>query len=163
MRSLLQILPSMKCYQFETQCYFILDFVCLFGFFFFFFFFKPSIKYWPDTSNYNLHADLHVRFPIQILITVKDVVYVYWLFDLFMTYLEIIFMADCYISDAATQWTLQFQRDACDVMIPPCLENRCVKFYHPTRKEGALQKICKQDVCRCAEGNVFNFVSCKKV
>nr|AZZ09373.1 putative complement component c3 [Ctenopharyngodon idella] len=31
------------------------------------------------------------------------------------------------------------------------IENRCVKFYHPTRKEGALQKICKQDVCQCAE------------
>ncbi|KAK7165650.1 hypothetical protein R3I93_005655 [Phoxinus phoxinus] len=33
------------------------------------------------------------------------------------------------------------------------IENRCVKFYHPTRKEGALQKICKNDVCRCAEEN----------
>ncbi|KAK9981650.1 hypothetical protein ABG768_001174 [Culter alburnus] len=33
------------------------------------------------------------------------------------------------------------------------IENRCVKFYHPTRKEGALQKICKQDVCQCAEEN----------
>nr|AZZ09375.1 putative complement component c3 [Ctenopharyngodon idella] len=31
------------------------------------------------------------------------------------------------------------------------IENRCVKFYHPTRREGALQKICKQDVCQCAE------------
>ncbi|XP_073698376.1 complement C3 [Garra rufa] len=33
------------------------------------------------------------------------------------------------------------------------IENRCVKFYHPTRKEGALQKICKNDVCQCAEEN----------
>ncbi|XP_051749274.1 complement C3 [Ctenopharyngodon idella] len=33
------------------------------------------------------------------------------------------------------------------------IENRCVKFYHPTRREGALQKICKQDVCQCAEEN----------
>nr|QGH45421.1 complement system-related protein C3a.1-2 [Cyprinus carpio] len=31
------------------------------------------------------------------------------------------------------------------------LENRCVRFYHPTRKEGAFQKICKNDVCQCAE------------
>ncbi|RXN25900.1 complement C3-like protein [Labeo rohita] len=33
------------------------------------------------------------------------------------------------------------------------IENRCVKFYHPTRKEGALQKICKNEVCQCAEEN----------
>ncbi|XP_052401152.1 complement C3-like [Carassius gibelio] len=33
------------------------------------------------------------------------------------------------------------------------LENRCVRFYHPTRKEGAVQKICKNDVCQCAEEN----------
>ncbi|XP_043094014.1 complement C3 isoform X2 [Puntigrus tetrazona] len=33
------------------------------------------------------------------------------------------------------------------------IENRCVKFYHPTKKEGALQKICKNDVCQCAEEN----------
>ncbi|KAL1281259.1 hypothetical protein QQF64_000062 [Cirrhinus molitorella] len=33
------------------------------------------------------------------------------------------------------------------------IENRCVRFYHPTRKEGALQKICKNDVCQCAEEN----------
>uniref|UniRef100_A0A8C1ZC95 Uncharacterized protein n=1 Tax=Cyprinus carpio TaxID=7962 RepID=A0A8C1ZC95_CYPCA len=33
------------------------------------------------------------------------------------------------------------------------LENRCVRFYHPTRKEGAFQKICKNDVCQCAEEN----------
>ncbi|XP_059409015.1 complement C3-like [Carassius carassius] len=33
------------------------------------------------------------------------------------------------------------------------IENRCLKFYHPTRKEGALQKICKNDVCQCAEEN----------
>lgn len=31
-----------------------------------------------------------------------------------------------------------------------------MKFYHPIRKEGALQKICKNDVCQCAEGTVFN-------
>ncbi|KAI7810846.1 complement C3 [Triplophysa rosa] len=31
------------------------------------------------------------------------------------------------------------------------MENRCVKFYHPTRKQGALQKICHKDVCQCAE------------
>uniref|UniRef100_A0A8C1RIH0 Complement component c3a, duplicate 4 n=1 Tax=Cyprinus carpio TaxID=7962 RepID=A0A8C1RIH0_CYPCA len=33
------------------------------------------------------------------------------------------------------------------------IENRCLRFYHPTRKEGALQKICKNDVCQCAEEN----------
>ncbi|XP_052459368.1 complement C3-like [Carassius gibelio] len=33
------------------------------------------------------------------------------------------------------------------------IENRCLKFYHPTRKEGALQKICQKDVCQCAEEN----------
>uniref|UniRef100_A0A671QBL0 Complement component c3a, duplicate 4 n=1 Tax=Sinocyclocheilus anshuiensis TaxID=1608454 RepID=A0A671QBL0_9TELE len=33
------------------------------------------------------------------------------------------------------------------------IENRCVRFYHPTRKEGAFQKICKNDVCQCAEEN----------
>lgn len=38
---------------------FILDFVFLFFIYLFFsyFFFKPSIKYWPNTSNYNLHAE----------------------------------------------------------------------------------------------------------
>uniref|UniRef100_A0A8C1RIG7 Complement component c3a, duplicate 4 n=1 Tax=Cyprinus carpio TaxID=7962 RepID=A0A8C1RIG7_CYPCA len=34
------------------------------------------------------------------------------------------------------------------------IENRCLRFYHPTRKEGALQKICKNDVCQCAEGKI---------
>uniref|UniRef100_A0A672K3X3 Complement C3-like n=1 Tax=Sinocyclocheilus grahami TaxID=75366 RepID=A0A672K3X3_SINGR len=36
------------------------------------------------------------------------------------------------------------------------IENRCVRFYHPTRKEGAFQKICKNDVCQCAEGKWSN-------
>ncbi|KAJ8246284.1 hypothetical protein GJAV_G00265870 [Gymnothorax javanicus] len=31
------------------------------------------------------------------------------------------------------------------------MENRCVKFYHPERKGGALSKICHEDVCHCAE------------
>ncbi|XP_056621745.1 complement C3-like [Triplophysa dalaica] len=33
------------------------------------------------------------------------------------------------------------------------MENRCLKFYHPTRKQGALKKICHKDVCQCAEDN----------
>ncbi|KAG9337241.1 hypothetical protein JZ751_029526, partial [Albula glossodonta] len=31
------------------------------------------------------------------------------------------------------------------------LENRCVKFYHPEKEGGALNRICHEDVCRCAE------------
>ncbi|KAG9337246.1 hypothetical protein JZ751_029531 [Albula glossodonta] len=34
-----------------------------------------------------------------------------------------------------------------------CQKNRCVKFYHPERKGGALNRICHEDVCRCAEEN----------
>ncbi|KAL7845319.1 hypothetical protein AOLI_G00235110 [Acnodon oligacanthus] len=32
-------------------------------------------------------------------------------------------------------------------------EKRCTKFYHPTKKEGALSRLCddQQDLCRCAE------------
>uniref|UniRef100_A0A674BQ17 Complement C3-like n=1 Tax=Salmo trutta TaxID=8032 RepID=A0A674BQ17_SALTR len=30
-------------------------------------------------------------------------------------------------------------------------ENRCVKFYHPTKKDGTLNRLCQDDVCRCAE------------
>uniref|UniRef100_A0A674BUD0 Complement C3-like n=1 Tax=Salmo trutta TaxID=8032 RepID=A0A674BUD0_SALTR len=33
-------------------------------------------------------------------------------------------------------------------------ENRCVKFYHPTKKDGTLNRLCQDDVCRCAEGNL---------
>ncbi|KAI1886573.1 hypothetical protein AGOR_G00197200 [Albula goreensis] len=33
------------------------------------------------------------------------------------------------------------------------LENRCVKFYHPEKEDGALNRICHEDVCRCAEEN----------
>ncbi|KAI1886574.1 hypothetical protein AGOR_G00197210 [Albula goreensis] len=33
------------------------------------------------------------------------------------------------------------------------MENRCVKFYHPVKKDGALNRICHEDVCRCAEEN----------
>uniref|UniRef100_A0A4W5R2V4 Anaphylatoxin-like domain-containing protein n=1 Tax=Hucho hucho TaxID=62062 RepID=A0A4W5R2V4_9TELE len=31
-------------------------------------------------------------------------------------------------------------------------ENRCVKFYHPMKKGGTLNRLCQDDVCRCAEG-----------
>ncbi|KAL4604952.1 complement C3 [Arapaima gigas] len=33
------------------------------------------------------------------------------------------------------------------------MENRCTKFYHPEKKDGALNRICHSDVCRCAEEN----------
>uniref|UniRef100_A0A4W5QXY5 Anaphylatoxin-like domain-containing protein n=1 Tax=Hucho hucho TaxID=62062 RepID=A0A4W5QXY5_9TELE len=29
--------------------------------------------------------------------------------------------------------------------------NRCVKFYHPMKKGGTLNRLCQDDVCRCAE------------
>uniref|UniRef100_A0A4W5QFS4 Uncharacterized protein n=1 Tax=Hucho hucho TaxID=62062 RepID=A0A4W5QFS4_9TELE len=29
--------------------------------------------------------------------------------------------------------------------------NRCVKFYHPMEKDGTLNRLCQDDVCRCAE------------
>ncbi|XP_064179565.1 complement C3-like [Anguilla rostrata] len=32
-------------------------------------------------------------------------------------------------------------------------ENRCMKFYHPEKKNGTLNRICHEDVCRCAEEN----------
>ncbi|XP_055762024.1 complement C3-like [Salvelinus fontinalis] len=30
-------------------------------------------------------------------------------------------------------------------------ENRCVKFYHPKKKDGTLNRLCQDDVCHCAE------------
>ncbi|KAM9490571.1 complement C3-like isoform 1-T1 [Salvelinus alpinus] len=30
-------------------------------------------------------------------------------------------------------------------------ENRCVKFYHPMKKDGTLNRLCRDDVCHCAE------------
>ncbi|XP_070966190.1 complement C3-like [Oncorhynchus clarkii lewisi] len=30
-------------------------------------------------------------------------------------------------------------------------ENRCVKFYHPNKKDGTLNRLCQEDVCSCAE------------
>uniref|UniRef100_A0A3Q3GNA7 Complement C3-like n=2 Tax=Kryptolebias marmoratus TaxID=37003 RepID=A0A3Q3GNA7_KRYMA len=32
-------------------------------------------------------------------------------------------------------------------------ENRCVKFYHPEREAGKLLRLCKNDICTCAEEN----------
>ncbi|KAL6481999.1 hypothetical protein MHYP_G00100790 [Metynnis hypsauchen] len=34
-------------------------------------------------------------------------------------------------------------------------DKRCTKFYHPTKKDGALNKLCneQEDVCECAEEN----------
>uniref|UniRef100_A0A8C8GKI5 Anaphylatoxin-like domain-containing protein n=1 Tax=Oncorhynchus tshawytscha TaxID=74940 RepID=A0A8C8GKI5_ONCTS len=37
-------------------------------------------------------------------------------------------------------------------------ENRCVKFYHPMKKDGTLNRLCQDDVCRCAEGTMPRYV-----
>uniref|UniRef100_A0A8C7QT92 Anaphylatoxin-like domain-containing protein n=1 Tax=Oncorhynchus mykiss TaxID=8022 RepID=A0A8C7QT92_ONCMY len=43
-------------------------------------------------------------------------------------------------------------------------ENRCVKFYHPNKKDGTLNRLCQEDVCRCAEGTMPRWPnSCQKV
>uniref|UniRef100_A0A671NU22 Complement C3-like n=1 Tax=Sinocyclocheilus anshuiensis TaxID=1608454 RepID=A0A671NU22_9TELE len=31
-------------------------------------------------------------------------------------------------------------------------DDRCVKFYHPHKKDGALNRLCHEDLCQCAEG-----------
>uniref|UniRef100_A0A672QA97 Complement C3-like n=1 Tax=Sinocyclocheilus grahami TaxID=75366 RepID=A0A672QA97_SINGR len=31
--------------------------------------------------------------------------------------------------------------------------NRCVKFYHPYKKDGSLNRLCHEDLCQCAEEN----------
>uniref|UniRef100_A0A673L956 Complement C3-like n=1 Tax=Sinocyclocheilus rhinocerous TaxID=307959 RepID=A0A673L956_9TELE len=31
--------------------------------------------------------------------------------------------------------------------------NRCVKFYHPHKKDGSLNRLCHEDLCQCAEEN----------
>ncbi|KAJ8283504.1 hypothetical protein COCON_G00023540 [Conger conger] len=33
------------------------------------------------------------------------------------------------------------------------MESRCTKFYHPEKKDGALNRICHENVCHCAEEN----------
>uniref|UniRef100_A0A8C7QRB9 Anaphylatoxin-like domain-containing protein n=1 Tax=Oncorhynchus mykiss TaxID=8022 RepID=A0A8C7QRB9_ONCMY len=41
--------------------------------------------------------------------------------------------------------------------------NRCVKFYHPNKKDGTLNRLCQEDVCRCAEGTMPRWPnSCQK-
>ncbi|XP_006023407.1 complement C3 [Alligator sinensis] len=35
------------------------------------------------------------------------------------------------------------------------IDDRCTKFYHPSKQSGLLSKICHGDVCRCAEENCF--------
>ncbi|XP_067416524.1 A.superbus venom factor 1-like [Emydura macquarii macquarii] len=35
------------------------------------------------------------------------------------------------------------------------IDDRCAKFYHPSKLGGLLNKICYGDVCRCAEENCF--------
>ncbi|XP_050965368.1 complement component c3a, duplicate 6 isoform X2 [Labeo rohita] len=32
-------------------------------------------------------------------------------------------------------------------------DDRCVKFYHPHKKDGALNRLCHEDLCQCAEEN----------
>uniref|UniRef100_A0A674EHH1 Complement C3-like n=1 Tax=Salmo trutta TaxID=8032 RepID=A0A674EHH1_SALTR len=39
-------------------------------------------------------------------------------------------------------------------------ENRCVKFYHPMKKDGSLNRLCQDDVCRCAEGTMPRWPNC---
>uniref|UniRef100_A0A8D0GW77 Anaphylatoxin-like domain-containing protein n=1 Tax=Sphenodon punctatus TaxID=8508 RepID=A0A8D0GW77_SPHPU len=36
------------------------------------------------------------------------------------------------------------------------LDNRCTKFYHPSKVGGLLSKLCQGDVCRCAEGKGYS-------
>ncbi|KAG5278132.1 hypothetical protein AALO_G00095550 [Alosa alosa] len=31
------------------------------------------------------------------------------------------------------------------------MENRCVKFYHPVKNAGELNRLCQEDLCQCAE------------
>uniref|UniRef100_A0A674EH63 Complement C3-like n=1 Tax=Salmo trutta TaxID=8032 RepID=A0A674EH63_SALTR len=38
--------------------------------------------------------------------------------------------------------------------------NRCVKFYHPMKKDGSLNRLCQDDVCRCAEGTMPRWPNC---
>ncbi|XP_066473809.1 complement C3 isoform X1 [Tiliqua scincoides] len=35
------------------------------------------------------------------------------------------------------------------------LDEQCIKFYHPDKASGLLNKLCHGDVCRCAEENCF--------
>uniref|UniRef100_A0A4W5QFZ5 Anaphylatoxin-like domain-containing protein n=1 Tax=Hucho hucho TaxID=62062 RepID=A0A4W5QFZ5_9TELE len=35
-------------------------------------------------------------------------------------------------------------------------ENRCVKFYHPMEKDGTLNRLCQDDVCRCKHNMVLH-------
>ncbi|XP_053155967.1 venom factor-like isoform X1 [Hemicordylus capensis] len=35
------------------------------------------------------------------------------------------------------------------------LDEQCIKFYHPSKASGLLNKICQGDICRCAEENCF--------
>ncbi|KAK7161098.1 hypothetical protein R3I94_003930 [Phoxinus phoxinus] len=32
-------------------------------------------------------------------------------------------------------------------------DKRCVKFYHPQKKDGALNRLCSEELCQCAEEN----------
>ncbi|PWS22761.1 hypothetical protein DKP78_16690, partial [Enterococcus faecium] len=31
------------------------------------------------------------------------------------------------------------------------MDKKCVRFYHPKKKGGELNKICHKDICKCAE------------
>ncbi len=31
-------------------------------------------------------------------------------------------------------------------------DKRCTKFIHPEREDGAIYRLCKGDMCQCAEG-----------
>ncbi len=39
-------------------------------------------------------------------------------------------------------------------------DERCVKFYHPHKKDGALNRLCHEDLCQCAEGTHTYKLNC---
>lgn len=41
------------------------------------------------------------------------------------------------------KWVKSFSHNA---------ETRCVKFYHPERRDGQLLRLCRNEECTCAEG-----------
>uniref|UniRef100_A0A8C5LL32 Complement C3 n=1 Tax=Jaculus jaculus TaxID=51337 RepID=A0A8C5LL32_JACJA len=43
------------------------------------------------------------------------------------------------------------------------LEESCIRFYHPEKADGMLNKLCHKDTCRCAEENCFMHQSIEKV
>ncbi|XDV16113.1 hypothetical protein PO909_015955 [Leuciscus waleckii] len=40
-----------------------------------------------------------------------------------------------------------------ELLTTPAPNARCMKFYHPERADGAIYRLCKGDMCTCAEEN----------